>query len=37
MAHLQSVPQLEELSIGFSVPVPILIAEQELLSTRELP
>ena len=32
VAHLQSVPQLEELSIGFSVPVPIPIAELELLS-----
>ncbi|KAH9025337.1 hypothetical protein EDB84DRAFT_402310 [Lactarius hengduanensis] len=35
VARLQSLPQLEELSIGFSVPIPRLGAEGELLSTKQ--
>jgi hypothetical protein len=31
VARLQSLPQLEELSIGFSIPIPRLSAERELL------
>ncbi len=34
MARLQSLPQLEELSIGFSIPIPRPSAERELLGKR---
>ncbi|KAI9438917.1 hypothetical protein H4582DRAFT_2142025 [Lactarius indigo] len=36
-ARLQSLPQLEELSIGFSVPIPRPSAERELLSKQGTP
>ncbi|KAI9438944.1 hypothetical protein H4582DRAFT_104166 [Lactarius indigo] len=34
VARLQSLPQLEELSIGFSIPIPRPSAERDLLSKR---
>ena len=37
MARLQSLPQLEELSIGFSVPIPRPSAERELLGKQGTP
>ncbi|KAI9457249.1 hypothetical protein BJY52DRAFT_1273605, partial [Lactarius psammicola] len=36
-ARLQSLPQLEELSIGFSVPIPRPSAERELLGKKRTP
>ncbi|KAH9053803.1 hypothetical protein EDB87DRAFT_1649550 [Lactarius vividus] len=35
VARLQSLPQLKELTIGFSIPIPRPNAEGELLSTRQ--
>ena len=37
MAHLRSLPQLEELAIGFSVPLPRPSTERELLGDQETP
>ncbi|KAI9432327.1 hypothetical protein H4582DRAFT_1105061 [Lactarius indigo] len=37
VARLQSLPHLEELSIGFSIPIPRPAAERELLGKRRIP
>ncbi|KAI9457245.1 hypothetical protein BJY52DRAFT_1187454 [Lactarius psammicola] len=37
VARLRSLPQLEELSIGFSIPIPRPSAERELLGKQETP
>ena len=37
VARLQSLPRLEELSIGFSIPIPRPSAERELLGKRGTP
>ncbi|KAH8988280.1 hypothetical protein EDB86DRAFT_2049806 [Lactarius hatsudake] len=37
VARLQSLPQLEELSVGFSLPIPRPSAERELLGKRLTP
>ena len=37
VARLQSLPQLEELSIGFSIPIPRPSAERELLGEQGTP
>ncbi|KAI9449591.1 hypothetical protein BJY52DRAFT_1227677 [Lactarius psammicola] len=37
VAHLWSLPQLEKLTIGFSIPIPRTSAEKELLGKRGIP
>ena len=37
VTHLRSCPHLEELNIGFSIPIPRPSTERELLGPREIP